>query len=120
MPQQSFAALNRYKEKCFAVKPLMRQLLSEQKLTGPPAELFEDLPAEQLFDTEADPHEIHNLAKSDALEHREALTQMRAALNVWMEETNDRGEFAEPDAVVAPFEQEMHDWFGTPDWYKFP
>jgi hypothetical protein len=26
MPEQGFASLNRYKEKCFAVKPLMREM----------------------------------------------------------------------------------------------
>ena len=35
-----------------------------------------------------------------------------------MTETGDRGRFPEPPEVVAPFEQEMHDWFGTPAWYK--
>ncbi len=42
--------------------------------------------------------------------------EMRAALDTWMVETADRGHFAEPRAVVAPFEKEMHDWFGTPEW----
>jgi N-sulfoglucosamine sulfohydrolase len=116
MPQQSFASLNRYKEKCFAVKPLMRQMLRDGSLTGPPAELFQPLPPEQLFDTESDPHEIRNLADSDDPEHREALLRLRTALEVWIVETGDRGEFPEPADVIAPFEKEMHDWFGTPGW----
>ncbi len=73
---------------------------------------------EQLFDTVNDPHEICNLADSKKQEHREALIRMRAALSVWMTETQDQGVFAEPEEVVKPFEKEMHDWFGTPDWYK--
>ena len=24
----------------------------------------------------------------------------------------------EPNEIVAPFEKEMHDWFGTPEWYR--
>ncbi|MBD3672816.1 MAG: hypothetical protein HUJ26_04755 [Planctomycetaceae bacterium] len=24
---------------------------------------------------------------------------------------------SEPAEIVAPFEKEMHDWFGTPEWY---
>jgi arylsulfatase A-like enzyme len=118
MPQQSFAALNRYKEKCFAVKPLMRELLAEGKLTGPAAELFQPLPREQLFDTQTDPHEIHNLAESQQPEHHDALLRLRAALDTWLIETGDQGQWPEPPEVVAPFEQEMHDWFGTPEWYK--
>ena len=51
------------------------------------------LPAEQLFDTEADPHEVVNLAASDKPEHKAALLKMRAALDTWIAETGDRGEF---------------------------
>lgn len=112
-----FPTLNRYKEKCFPVKPLMRRLYAEGKLTGPAAELMKPFPAEQLYDTGADPHEIHNLADSDAPPHREALLRLRAALNTWLVETGDLGGWPEPPEVVAPFEKEMHDWFGTPEWY---
>ena len=35
-----FSSLNRYKEKCFPIKPLMRQLMADGKLTGPPADLM--------------------------------------------------------------------------------
>ena len=89
------------------------------KLSGQPADLMSPTVApEQLFDTENDPHEIVNLASSNKDEHREALLQMRIALDTWIVETQDRGEFPEPDEIVAPFDKEMHDWFGTPDWYK--
>ncbi len=65
-----FATLNRYKEKCFLVKPLMRRMLLSQELNGPPAELMKPFAKEQLFDTEADPYEIKNLANSDAPDHQ--------------------------------------------------
>ena len=96
----------------------MRELLAEGKLTGPPAELMKPFPEEQLYDTEADPYEISDLAESSDPEHHAALLQMRAALDTWMVETGDRGEIPEPADVVAPFEKEMHDWFGTPAWYR--
>jgi len=76
------------------------------------------LPDEELFDTQTDPFEINNLANSRDTEHREALLRLRTALEVWMTETGDRGQFLEPPEVVAPFDKEMHDWFGTPAWYK--
>ena len=117
MPEQGFASLNRYKEKCFAIIPLMRELRAQGKLSGAAAELMEPLPYEQLYDTENDPHEIHNLAGSNKPEHREALLRLRAALDTWIVETGDRGEFPEDPGIVAPFEREMHDWFGTPEWY---
>jgi N-sulfoglucosamine sulfohydrolase len=118
MPEQGFSSLNRYKEKCFPVKSLMRKLHSEGRLSGPSAELMEPLPYEQLYDTKNDPFEIKNIAKSDLPEHQNALLRLRAALDTWLVETRDRGEWPEPDDVVPSFEKEMHEWFGTPEWYK--
>jgi len=119
-PDRHFASLNRYKEKCFPIKPLMREMYAKGELTGPPLELMNPrVSYEQLFDTEQDPHEIHNLVASDKQEHREALIGMRSALDTWIVETNDQGEFPEPEDVVKPFEKEMHDWFGTPPWHPY-
>lgn len=116
--QQGFATLNRYKEKCFLVKPLMRTLHEEGRLTGAAAQLMLPLPDEELYDTEADPHEINNLAGS--AEHQGILQQYRAALDTWMAETGDLGAWPEPPEIVEPFVTEMHDWFGTPDWHTGP
>ncbi|TDU71132.1 arylsulfatase A-like enzyme [Prosthecobacter fusiformis] len=113
----TFASLNRYKEKCFAIMPVMRDLHAQGKLTGPALELMQRTgPCEELYDTEADPHEINNLAGSQEPTHREALIRLRAALDAWMVETGDRGAVPEAPEVVAPFAGEMHQWFGTPAW----
>jgi N-sulfoglucosamine sulfohydrolase len=119
-PGAGFPTLNRYKEKCFLVKPLMRQLYAEGRLNGPAAELMKPFPDEQLYDTKADPHELLNLSGSNKREDREALIRLRAALDTWMTETGDLGARKEPPEIVAPFEKEMHDWFGTPDWVSKP
>jgi arylsulfatase A-like enzyme len=117
MPQVSFLSLNRYKEKCFLVKPLMREMLAKGELSGAPLNLMaERLPEEELYDTANDPHELNNLAKSNDPDHVAALHRMRAALDTWMIETGDRGHVPEAEDIVAPFEKEMHDWFGTPEW----
>jgi arylsulfatase A-like enzyme len=115
---EGFATLNRYKEKCFMIKPLMRELMAEGRLTGPALELMQPMPYELLYDSEADPHEIANLADSNDPVHLEALFRLRAALDTWEVETDDLGRWPEPDGIVAPFEQEMHDWFGTPEWVE--
>ncbi|MEW4487009.1 sulfatase [Thalassoglobus sp. JC818] len=112
-PGAGFSTLNRYKEKCFLVKPLMRQLQSEGQLEGPPADLMQPFPEEMLFDLESDPEELKNLAANP--EYKEPLLRMRAALETWIVESNDRGMQLEPHSVVEPFVKEMHDWFGTPD-----
>ena len=119
MPSQGLASLNRYKEKCFLVMPLMRQMYAEGKLNSNAAELLEPLPYEQLYDTETDPHEMHNLVDSENPKHQEVLLRLRNALDKWMMETKDLGEVPEPDSIVAPFAREMHDWFGTPSWYDY-
>lgn len=119
-PGAGFETLNRYKEKCFLVKPLMRKLKAEGKLTGPALELMKPFPDEMLFDVREDPHEINNLAQSTDPMHVDALKRLRAALDTWMVETGDRGHIPEPPEVVAPFLKEMHDWFGTPDWAEAP
>jgi uncharacterized sulfatase len=49
---------------------------------------------EELYDTQADPHQIRNLA--DAPEHRELLHRMRAELRRWQLETRDAGFLTEP------------------------
>ncbi len=119
-PGAGFETLNRYKEKCFLVKPLMRKLKAEGKLTGPALDLMKPFPDEMLFDTRSDPHEIKNLAASNKPAHKAALQRLRNALDTWTVETGDRGHIPEPPEVVAPFLKEMHDWFGTPDWVKDP
>jgi len=72
----------------------------------------------RLFDLENDPYELNNLADSTRPEHREALIQLRAALDTWTTETGDLGRWLEPADIVRPFEKEMHEWFGTPDWFS--
>jgi arylsulfatase A-like enzyme len=118
MPGKGFLTLNRYKEKCFIVKPLMRELYALGKLSGPAAELMQPPLSEMLFDTEDDPHEIHNLINSDRPEHQKVLEEMRNILDEWITKTGDLGGNLEPDTLVAKFEKEMDEWFGTPVWYK--
>ena len=117
-PGAGFETLNRYKEKCFLVKPLMRQLKREGKLSGPPLALMQPFGEEMLFDTEKDPHEISNLIESTDPAHTAALRELRSAMDTWITETGDRGHIPEPPEVVAPFLREMEDWFGTPDWAR--
>jgi uncharacterized sulfatase len=50
--------------------------------------------AEELYDLEADPHEINNLADSD--DHRDTLDRLRAAHEAWVVDTRDTGLLPEP------------------------
>jgi arylsulfatase A-like enzyme len=113
----TFASLNRYKEKCFLIMPLMRQWLTEGRLSPASLELMtRQGPCEELYAPVEDPWEIRNLVDSSKPSHRQALTELRAVLEAWVVESADRGVLAEPPAVAAAIEAEMKAWFGTPDW----
>lgn len=49
---------------------------------------------EELYDTDADPHQIHNLAADSA--HRTTLEKMRRALREWLLNSRDAGFLTEP------------------------
>ena len=71
-----------------------RRLHAEGKLVGPQKIFFTtDRPEEELYDTDADPHEVNNLAGSPA--HKEILVRMRKALDNWQKETKDIGHIPE-------------------------
>jgi arylsulfatase A-like enzyme len=55
------------------------------------------LPAEELYDTEADPWEINNLAGDPAMEKE--LERLRGALDEWLDEVGDMGEIPEAEMV---------------------
>ena len=55
-----------------------RDLYKAGKLSGPQLQFFESKPVEQLFDTEADPHEINNLASNPR--YANVLKDLRARL----------------------------------------
>ena len=67
-----------------------RRLFGEGQLRGPQLLFFATRkPAEELYDTETDPHEVTNLA--DVPSQRARLETMRAELDRWMKETGDLG-----------------------------
>ena len=51
-------------------------------------------PKEELYDLDADPHEIRNLANDPAMQT--TLATMRQQLSDWMDSTNDHGRTPEP------------------------
>jgi len=74
----------------------MRRLHSEGKLRGPEASYFlERKPVEELYDTLADPHEVHNLAADRA--YGDVLERLRHAHIEWAAETKDTGLIPEPE-----------------------
>ncbi|MEQ1826829.1 MAG: sulfatase [Pirellula sp.] len=115
----TFASMNRYKEKCFLILPVMRAMHARGDLRGPALELMQRVgPCEELYDTQLDPHEVDNLVLSNRPEHLSALTRLRSALDTWLVETGDRGAIPEPASLLPSVIVEMDKWFGTPTWAR--
>jgi len=74
----------------------MEELFAKKKLTDEQARLWrKDRPAEELYDLNKDPHELHNLA--DAPNYQEQLMKMRTQLNEWIKKTDNKGKYPEDE-----------------------
>jgi arylsulfatase A-like enzyme len=101
-PNRPFLQHNAYKEQSYPVWNLLKELDARGELTPVQKVLTAPtMPAEELYDLETDPHEIHNLADSETPAHRAALARLRGVLGRWVENTRDQGRSFEPPDVVA-------------------
>jgi len=99
-PERPFLQSNDYKERQYPVWNLLKELDAAGKLTQLQKVLTAPtMPAEELYDIVADPHETKNLAGS--AEHAAVLNELRAVLEKWIEESNDQGRELEPPEIVA-------------------
>jgi len=73
-------------------------------------------PAEELYDLENDPHEIHNLADDPAF--AEELERHRQILADWIEETGDQGQETESDAGLLAALKRWGDKCVNPEYDK--
>jgi len=100
-PTRPYLQPNRYKDDK-AVVQAMRRLHAEKKLT--PAQsliMAETRPREELYDLQADPHELRNLAADST--HAVALARHRAALDDWIKRTDDQGRTLETEEVYLNY-----------------
>ena len=81
--------------------PIMQELLSMHSagtLNEYQAQWFRPTKdPEELFDCEADPHELHNLAEDPA--YKEILAELRQECDRWMEEISDKGLIPEDSLI---------------------
>lgn len=77
----------------------MWRLYLAGELAGPQLLMFQPRPSEELYDTQADPHEIHNLAADPA--YQSELKRLRAALDAWLATVGDMGRLSEEEMVRA-------------------
>jgi hypothetical protein len=77
----------------------MLELKAAGKLTPAQSYIFDvPRPTEELYDLQADPHELHNLAGSP--EFQDVIKEMRAQLDAWIRSTDDKGATPEDPAIV--------------------
>jgi arylsulfatase A-like enzyme len=76
----------------------MWRLYLARELKGDQLAMFRDRPAEELYDTEADPWELHNLTTDP--HHTETLDRLRSALDRWLAEVGDMGRIPESEMVL--------------------
>jgi N-sulfoglucosamine sulfohydrolase len=99
-PDRPFLQPNEYKERAYPVWNLLKELHATRKLTPLQAALCApQMPPEELYDLQSDPHETKNLVGS--AEHEQALRRLRKVLSGWIVESNDQGKELEPADLAA-------------------
>lgn len=80
------------------IMQVWRRWFAEGKLNAVQKQFFAPTkPAEELYDTQNDPHEINNLAALP--KYKKTLEEMRAALDRWIKDTGDLGAVPEVELV---------------------
>ena len=88
-PEQGYYLPVKYREQMAVMQELLR-LRDKGELDEYQAQWFRDSKAEEeLFDTYADPHNLHSLAADPA--YADKLEELRNECDRWMEETGDMG-----------------------------
>lgn len=96
-PELPYAGHITYRNQSAIMQEWLR-LQAEGTLTGAPALWMRtSRPAEELYDVQADPYQINDLAANPA--HRATLVRMRAAVADWMSRIDDQGLINEPELI---------------------
>ncbi|NND07647.1 MAG: sulfatase [Saprospiraceae bacterium] len=89
-PDKPYNQFSRYKDFFYPMQNLMTVLGKRGELTtAQQYHIAKTKPIEELYDLEGDPYEINNIADDPALS--EVLAGLRGKLDMWMEETGDKG-----------------------------
>ncbi|MEP6670059.1 MAG: sulfatase [Chthoniobacter sp.] len=99
-PQRPYLQRMAYAEVTNPAYNRMRQLFAEGRLNADQAKFMApSRPPEELYDLQADPFELHNLADDPA--QRVNLERLRKQCDAWMADTHDQGAIPEDPAAVA-------------------
>lgn len=104
-PERGYYLAVTYREQMATMQELLR-LRDEGGLDEYQAQWFRtSKPVEELFDTQTDPHELHNLA--DDVNYAEKLDELGAELTAWMARTNDPGTMPESEFLATLWPDHM-------------
>lgn len=96
-PQQGYYLPVAFRERIPTMQELLR-LRDEGQLDSVQAQWFrESKPTEELFDCNADPHEIYNIA--DLPEYQEKLVELRLEMDRWIQEIGDQPNLPEAELI---------------------
>lgn len=96
-PEQPYAGHIIYRNQS-AIMQQWLELQAAGKLTGPAALWMRtSRPAEELYDTQADPHQVRDLSADPA--HKATLERMRGAVVTWMRDAADQGLINEAEMI---------------------
>ena len=96
-PEQPYLPWNPYRNRHPVMQEMWR-LYRQDALEGAQRLLFDSpRPPEELYDTQADPFEMINLADDPA--YRRVLARLRGALDEWQTDVGDLGDMAEEEMV---------------------
>ncbi|MBI2685612.1 MAG: sulfatase [Acidobacteria bacterium] len=98
-PDRSYSQFNEYIKTSYPTLTVLQDLAKEGKLNDLQARWVAPVrPEFELYDHQADPHEVNNLASKS--EHKKTLDRLNNRLNQWIADTNDQGRTPEPQSVI--------------------
>ena len=93
----------------------VRRLYEAGKLSPAQAAPFGPRVAEELYDLKTDPDEINNLANDPR--HTQVRALMRAALEKWIQDTDDKGQYPRSAAALKEVKDRLPEsWLKSPEF----
>ncbi len=108
-PDRPYTQFSAYKKSNYPVLTQMEVMYREGDLDENQRQFMADQrPREELYDVQADPHELHNLALLPG--YQDTLARYRNLLDQWLVEA-DHGVYPEPEAEISYAEELMKENF---------
>ena len=99
LPDRPYTQYNEYISTQYPTQRVIKEMGAAGKLNAVQAQwLASHKPEIELYDHEADPHEVHNLAHDP--KHHGVRDRLSALLDSWIVDTNDQGRTLESEGTI--------------------